>query len=1325
MLVFNETYYLAQNPDVAAAISANLIADAETHFVQHGYSEGRDPNPYFDISYYLQQNTDVATAGINPLAHYNTFGEDEGRGPNAIFNPTYYASQNPDVVSAGVDLLEHFINHGAAEGRFPNATTASELASGFDETAYLAANPDVAEAVSIGTFSSGYQHWSLHGFAEGRTGAQNSSGEALSVPSTGSSGPLSGFVIDGKVSGATVGIDLDGDGVIGPNEPTVTTDALGEFVFPDGTPVGPIIATGGTDISTGLPFDGKLEAPAGSTVVNPLTTVIKKIADANTDPTKSETEKVADAQTQLKSLLGLSDINADITQVDFVTEATEGDSSGADDAVSDSDGARLYSASIQLLNIVDQGAAAISGADGSVAPEDASAAMFASLAEKLASTPDGQTVDLGSTAGSDGDASNDTGDLLIDVIKGAAANTLSGDAITKVDQIADSAAAIAAAANKEISERIDALDPNAAGSAIESTLIEVVKTQKVVQGSAADNIKAAAGSDNPDAAAKTISDSIAAADGSGFVSDDIIDEQTVGDIDGDGTDDDVPAPTPTPGPTTPPPTGTTFNVINGTDDGETIDGTDGNDEINAFGGDDIINPGAGRDNVFAGAGDDQITVDKAGGSKHITGGEGDDDIIRTEDATSLLRLRYDKEAGGNGIIFSLVSATEATVIDTFGDTDTITYFGPTDISFGHEIKVNGTSQDDVFYGHTGVGIDPSFDGEDEFYAGFNAQPMGGNDQIFGNVLEFDTIDYSEEAAGITRTTGITVTWGASGGTINDGLGGTDTFDQNIDQIEGSQLDDDFTSEAAADRARFRGLDGEDTFNGGGTNDIVDYRGDDDWGGLGGIFVDLAAGTATDGFGNTDTLIDIERARGSDIDGVTDVLLGSGENNRLRGYDGDDELDGRGGNDILNGGNGNDTINGGTGNDTITGDDGDDIINGGTGFDFIVGGSGNDTITATSGFNQVIGGAGDDSVTGSTVGGSGVQMNYSTEGGGQGITVTFTADLNATVNDTFGDTDTLTDVFNYQTTTESDSITGPNGLAVTDRSFWIEMVAGGDDTINITSHNVSLSYAQYWHADLATPTQGIVVNLATLDAQGFSTITDTQGDSDSVFYKGNGDLGGVSYITGSELDDDMTGGDGDDTFVGNDGADTLDGGSGWDTVNYGALEFVNGNNGFAGVTVNLTNGTATDAFGKSDTLSNIEQVNGSSGSDDLTGDGENNNLNGNGGDDLLDGAGGDDFLMGGEGDDQITTGAGEDRVYYFSIQAHGEDTITDFTLNEDKILFDTIAQSDVDNFQLTLVNSDQDTLIDFGMVNDIDLGQVTLTGVNTGTLDDIVDVWNPL
>ncbi len=608
------------------------------------------------------------------------------------------------------------------------------------------------------------------------------------------------------------------------------------------------------------------------------------------------------------------------------------------------------------------------------------------------------------------------------------------------------------------------------------------------------------------------------------------------------------------------------------------------------------------------------------------------------------------------------------------------------------------------------------------------RPFGGDDTITGNPDEFVSIYYRDDVDGAARTQGIQVTWGAAGGTVNDGLGGTDTF-QNTNQVVGTDLDDVFTSQVGADRARFRGLDGEDTFTGNGDNDIVDYRFESFDGTTGGVFVDLNQGTATDGFGNTDTLVDIERVRGTDIEGVTDVLLGSGEDNRLRGYDGDDQLDGRGGNDILNGGNGNDTINGGTDDDTITGDDGDDILNGGTGFDYIVGGSGNDSITATSGFNSVIGGSGDDTVTGSTVGGSGVQMQYADEGGGQGITVTFTTDLDATVNDTFGDTDTLTDVFTFVTTASQDTITGPNGDIVNDRSFWIDMIAGGNDTINITSHQVVLDYSQHWHTGLATPQQGIVFNLSNLDVQGNATITDTQGDTDTVFYWASDKSAGVNTIIGSELADSMIGGDGDDVLIGNDGTDTINGGAGIDTVDYSFLEFQNENNGFTNIFVDLDTGagtgTATDGFGKIDTLSNIENVNGSNGTDNLTGDGENNNLSGNGGDDILDGDAGDDFLVGGEGDDQITTGAGSDTVYYFSIQAHGEDTITDFTLNEDKILFDTIAQSDVDNFQLSLTNGGQDTLIVFGMVNNVDLGQVTLTGVNTGTLGDIVAVFNPL
>ena len=51
------------------------------------------------------------------------------------------------------------------------------------------------------------------------------------------------------------------------------------------------------------------------------------------------------------------------------------------------------------------------------------------------------------------------------------------------------------------------------------------------------------------------------------------------------------------------------------------------------------------------------------------------------------------------------------------------------------------------------------------------------------------------------------------------------------------------------------------------------------------------GTATDGWGDTDTLLNIERISGSSFD---DTLTGNGGGNRLQGNEGDDLLRGNGG-----------------------------------------------------------------------------------------------------------------------------------------------------------------------------------------------------------------------------------------------------------------------------------------------------------------------------------------------------------------------------------------------------------------------------------------------
>jgi hypothetical protein len=63
--LFDREWYLENYPDVAA-----WGIDPIRHYVQHGATEGRNPNSSFDTRTYLSFNPDVAAAGVNPFAHY-------------------------------------------------------------------------------------------------------------------------------------------------------------------------------------------------------------------------------------------------------------------------------------------------------------------------------------------------------------------------------------------------------------------------------------------------------------------------------------------------------------------------------------------------------------------------------------------------------------------------------------------------------------------------------------------------------------------------------------------------------------------------------------------------------------------------------------------------------------------------------------------------------------------------------------------------------------------------------------------------------------------------------------------------------------------------------------------------------------------------------------------------------------------------------------------------------------------------------------------------------------------------------------------------------
>lgn len=164
---FDETFYLAQNPDVASALAAGTLTRAFEHFTHFGQFEQRQPTALFDPDYYLTLNADVAAAVAEgngtAFGHYITFGQREGRNPSFFFDNNYYLGTNADVAAAAregeITGIQHFALFGETEGRNPTRL--------YNEAYYLGQNPDVAAAVERDEIS-GIQHYVKFGAAEGR-----------------------------------------------------------------------------------------------------------------------------------------------------------------------------------------------------------------------------------------------------------------------------------------------------------------------------------------------------------------------------------------------------------------------------------------------------------------------------------------------------------------------------------------------------------------------------------------------------------------------------------------------------------------------------------------------------------------------------------------------------------------------------------------------------------------------------------------------------------------------------------------------------------------------------------------------------------------------------------------------------------------------------------------------------------------------------------------------------------------------------------------------------------------------------------------------------
>ena len=174
-------------------------------------------------------------------------------------------------------------------------------------------------------------------------------------------------MIDGYIAGSSVFADLNGNGVMDPEEPSGTTDDAGNalLVLP-AEYTGSILAIGGTDIATGLELYGTLKAPSGSGVISPVSTIVTELVERG--------QSRADAERAVKSAFGLSD-SLDLLSTDPIAAILTGDRSAR----------ALLESFVQIQNLVVQVGAmvedAVSGAGGDVSSERVIAALASKVEE--------------------------------------------------------------------------------------------------------------------------------------------------------------------------------------------------------------------------------------------------------------------------------------------------------------------------------------------------------------------------------------------------------------------------------------------------------------------------------------------------------------------------------------------------------------------------------------------------------------------------------------------------------------------------------------------------------------------------------------------------------------------------------------------------------------------------------------------------------------------------------------------------------------------------------------------------------------------------------
>jgi len=419
------------------------------------------------------------------------------------------------------------------------------------------------------------------------------------------------------------------------------------------------------------------------------------------------------------------------------------------------------------------------------------------------------------------------------------------------------------------------------------------------------------------------------------------------------------------------------------------------------------------------------------------------------------------------------------------------------------------------------------------------------------------------------------------------------------------------------------------------------------------------------------------------------------------------LYGDAGDDIVSGNIRNDSLMGGAGNDIVIGGAGSDRLYGGSNgmggmdlsADTLIGGDGDDWLYGEEGDDQLIGGAGNDQIDG---GMGRDQVLYTSS------TTSVTADLSmGTVTDGLGSSDMLMNVEAVVGSNQADLLIG----GTTPSSDWTLTGLGGNDTFvggmnmvggppatptqTVVNYGMDAAGVKVNLSDNAVTLGGTVV--AAMTARDGFGATDTFIDRSDWPIAGTMDLQTRWTVAGSNFADSLQGGSGDDRLLGAGGNDWINGGAGNDWVSFNtASTGAKVNLGTASVTMGgsvVAAGSALDGVGGTDTVLNVENVEGSNFADFITGSSAANTLTGNGGADTF--------------------------VFTSLAGGNGTDVLTDFTRGSDKIDLSGLNVAAMANVTLNVVAGVNGGMTWDTLVTLPDGGQIRVIGVDNLDVNDFV------